>query len=174
MSVKHKIVLVLGGTRSGKSAHAQHLAETRWQHPLYLATAETLDPEMVKRVQLHRQQRGAKWGCTEEPLDLARVILATDPPRDGILLDCATLWLTNVLLKEGEPAVQTRKRDLIAALKASPCEVIIVSNEVGMGIVPDSALGRSFRDLQGWLNQELAAIADSVIFVIAGIPLTLK
>ena len=169
-----KIVLVLGGARSGKSTHAQKLAEQEWQHPLYLAPAETLDQEMVNRVKLHREQRGPKWACVEEPLDLARVILETSPNRDGILLDCATLWLTNVLLKEGEAAVKSRKQELIAALKASPCDVIIVSNEVGMGIVPDSALGRTFRDLQGWLNQDLAAIADSVIFVIAGLQIKIK
>lgn len=169
-----KITLVLGGARSGKSTHAQKLAEQGWQHPLYLATAETLDQEMVERVKLHRTQRGPKWGCVEEPLDLARVIQTPMPKRDGILIDCATLWLANVLLKEGEPAVQTRKKELITALRTSPCDVIIVSNEVGMGIVPDSALGRTFRDLQGWLNQDLAAIADEVLFVIAGIPLKIK
>ena len=174
MKSPSKITLVLGGARSGKSTHAQRLAEQAWQHPLYLATAETLDQEMVERVSLHRQQRGPKWGCVEEPLDLARVICDTTPRRDGILIDCATLWLTNVLLKEGEPAVQKRKQELIAALKAAPCDVIIVSNEVGMGIVPDSALGRTFRDLQGWLNQDLAALADTVLFVVAGIPLKIK
>ncbi|MEI7881562.1 MAG: bifunctional adenosylcobinamide kinase/adenosylcobinamide-phosphate guanylyltransferase [bacterium] len=169
-----KIVLVLGGARSGKSAYAQKLAEQEWAQPLYLAPAETFDQEMIERVKLHREQRGPKWGCVEEPLDVARVILGTTPPRDGVLLDCATIWLTNVLLKEGEPAVKTRKQELLAALQTSPCDVIIVSNEVGMGIVPDSALGRTFRDLQGWLNQELAAIADSVYFVIAGLPIKIK
>ena len=169
-----KIVLVLGGARSGKSTYAQKLAEQEWARPLYLAPAETFDQEMVERVKLHREQRGPKWGCVEEPLDVARVILGTTPPRDGILLDCATIWLTNVLLKEGEAAVKTRRQELLAALQASPCNVIIVSNEGGMGIVPDSALGRTFRDLQGWLNQELAAIADSVYFVIAGLPMKIK
>lgn len=172
--MKHKIVLILGGARSGKSSHAQKLAEQWWQHPLYLAPAEALDQEMEKRVKLHREQRGPKWGCVEEPLDVARVILDSKPLRDGILLDCATLWLTNVLLKEGEPAVKTRQQELLAALKASPSDIIVVSNEVGLGIVPDSALGRTFRDLQGRLNQDLAAIADSVIFVIAGIPMKIK
>jgi len=172
--MKHKIVLILGGARSGKSAHAQKLAEQEWQHPLYLAPAEALDQEMEKRVKLHREQRGPKWGCVEEPLDVARVILDSKPLRDGILLDCATLWLTNVLLKEGEPSVKTRQQELIAALEVSPSDVIIVSNEVGLGIVPDSALGRTFRDLQGRLNQDLAAIADSVIFVTAGIPIKIK
>lgn len=169
-----KIVLVLGGARSGKSTYAQKLAEQEWAQPLYLAPAETFDQEMIERVKLHREQRGPKWGCVEEPLDVARVILGATPPRDGVLLDCATIWLTNVLLKEGEPAVKTRKQELLAALQASPCDVIIVSNEVGMGIVPDSALGRTFRDLQGWLNQELVAIADSVYFVIAGLPMKIK
>lgn len=172
--MKHQIVLVLGGARSGKSTHAQKLAEAWWQKPLYLAPAEALDQEMVERVRLHREQRGPKWGCVEEPLDLAGVLRGTTPLRDGILIDCATLWLTNVLLKEGEAAVQTRKQELFAALKTCPCDVIIVSNEVGMGIVPESALGRTFRDLQGWLNQDLAALADSVLFVIAGIPMKLK
>ncbi len=174
MKTEKEIVLVLGGTRSGKSSYAQRLAESRWRHPLYLATAETLDSEMANRVKLHRQQRGPHWGCAEEPLDVARIIRTTTPNRDGVLLDCATLWLTNVLLKEGELSVKSRKQDLIAALRESQTDVIIVSNEVGMGIVPDSPLGRNFRDLQGWLNQDLAAIADTVLFIIAGLPLVLK
>ncbi|MEI6562801.1 MAG: bifunctional adenosylcobinamide kinase/adenosylcobinamide-phosphate guanylyltransferase [bacterium] len=169
-----RIVLVLGGARSGKSAYAQTLAEQMWKHPLYLATAETLDREMADRVKLHRAQRGLHWGCAEETLDVARLILAPAPPRDGVLLDCATLWLTNVLLKEGEPTVRPRQDELITALKTSPTGVIIVSNEVGMGIVPETPLGRKFRDLQGRLNQDLAIIADSVVFVIAGIPMAIK
>ena len=169
-----RIVLILGGARSGKSTYAQRLAEAWWTRPLYLAPAETLDQEMADRVKLHREQRGAHWGCAEEPLDVARVIRDTIPARDGVLLDCATLWLTNVLLKEGEPAVRARKKELIAALKDSAGDVIIVSNEVGMGIVPEHPLGREFRDLQGWLNQDLAAVADTVLFIIAGLPLALK
>lgn len=172
--MKKNIILVLGGARSGKSSYAQRLAETRWKHPLYLAPAETLDEEMAARVKKHREQRGPHWGCAEEPLDVARVIRETSPRRDGVMLDCATLWLTNVLLKEGEPAVQSRKKDLLAALAESPTDVIIVSNEVGMGIVPEHPLGREFRDLQGRLNQELASIADTVLFIIAGLPLSLK
>ncbi len=169
-----EIVLVLGGARSGKSSYAQRLAESRWKHPLYLAPAETLDSEMANRVKLHRQQRGPHWGCVEEPLDVARIIRTSIPKRDGVLLDCATLWLTNVLLKEGPAAVKTRQKELLDSLSASPAGVIIVSNEVGMGIVPESALGREFRDLQGWLNQDLARTADIVILVVAGIPLAIK
>ncbi len=170
---KH-IVLVLGGARSGKSSYAQTLAERWWPRPLYLATAETLDAEMADRVTLHQQQRGPRWACAEETLDVARVLHEATPPRDGVMLDCATLWLTNVLLKEGMPAIQTRKQALIEALKTCSTGVIIVSNEVGMGIVPEYPLGRDFRDQQGWLNQDLAAVADIVIFIIAGIPMVIK
>ena len=169
-----QIVLVLGGARSGKSTYAQKLAERWWPLPLYLATSETLDTEMAARVKLHQQQRGPRWACAEEPLDVARVISGATPARDGVLLDCATLWLTNVFLKEGVPAIQTRKQALVQALKTTSTGVIIVSNEVGMGIVPEYPMGRDFRDQQGWLNQDLAAVADVVIFVIAGIPLVIK
>lgn len=165
---------MLGGARSGKSTYAQRLAEHWWRRPLYLATAETLDAEMVARVNLHKQKRGERWACAEEPLDVAGVIRRDRPPRDGILVDCVTLWLTNVLLKEGEAALQTRKAGLIETLRATPGDVILVSNEVGMGVVPDSELGRQFRDLQGWMNQDLATVADTVVFVIAGLPLALK
>ena len=167
-------VLVLGGARSGKSSYAQSLAESWWPSPLYLAPAETLDAEMAERVRKHREQRGPRWGCAEEPLDIARVIRTPPAGRDGILLDCATLWLTNVLLKEGEAAVQARKQELLAAIMGSTVGVIVVSNEVGMGIVPESELGRRFRDLQGWLNQDLARAADVVVLVVAGIPMVVK
>jgi len=173
MNTYKQIVLVLGGARSGKSTYAQALAERWWPHPLYLATDETLDAEMADRVKLHKKQRDPRWNCAEEILDGARIIFDTDPVRDGVLLDCATLWLTNVFLKEGVEAVCPRKQELLDSLKATTTGVIIVSNEVGMGIVPEYPMGRDFRDQQGWLNQELAA-ADTVIFVIAGIPMVLK
>lgn len=171
---KGRVVLVLGGTRSGKSQYAQRLAEAWWSRPLYLATAEVLDAEMAARVKLHQQQRGNRWACVEEPLDVAGAIARTAPDRDGMLLDCVTIWLTNVLLKEGEAAVQVRKDALLAALGSTQRDVILVSNEVGMGVVPESKLGRQFRDLQGWANQDLAAVADTVVFVVAGLPLFLK
>lgn len=169
-----RIVLILGGARSGKSSYAQQLAEKWWQRPLYLATAETLDDEMAARVKLHQQKRGSRWACLEEALDAGGAIRRGDPGRDGILLDCITLWLSNVLLKEGEAAVQARKRELIDALQQCSIDVIMVSNEVGAGIVPDNELGRIFRDLQGWMNQDLAAVADTVVLVTAGLPLVLK
>ena len=169
-----RVVLVLGGARSGKSAFAQRLAEKWWLRPLYLATAEVGDQEMADRIELHRQKRGVRWACVEEPLDVAESLRSDTPPRDGVLLDCATVWLSNVMLKEGQAAVEKRKRQLLQSLAEAAGDVIVVSNEVGMGIVPDSELGRLFRDLQGWLNQDLASAADVVVFVIAGLPMVLK
>jgi adenosylcobinamide kinase / adenosylcobinamide-phosphate guanylyltransferase len=171
---QRQVVLVLGGARSGKSRYAQRLAEITFRHPLYLATAEIRDEEMADRVRKHRKKRGPRWRCVEEPLDIASVLRR--PPRgcDGILVDCATLWLSNVLLKEGARAVRSRQRALRQTLRQRGCDVILVSNEVGMGIVPEHPLGRQFRDLQGWLNQDLAATADTVVLVVAGLPMILK
>ena len=174
MKTKPTITLILGGARSGKSSFAQHLAEQRWKAPLYLATAEILDHEMEDRIRIHKAKRGACWDCLEEPLNIAQAITQPHPGRDGILVDCLTLWLSNVLLKEGIAAIQGRKTELLQTLAAPPKNIILVSNEVGMGIVPDSQLGREFRDLQGWLNQDIATVADTVVFVAAGLPLMLK
>ena len=166
--------MILGGARSGKSRYAQRLAERLWRQPMFLAAAETIDAEMTERIRKHKAARGERWLCAEEPLNVARVIAGARNPADGILFDCATVWLSNVLVKEGEPAVRRRQQELMAALKKRKRDVMVVSNEVGMGIVPAHALGRTFRDLAGWLNQALAAEADSVIFVMAGLPLVLK
>jgi len=173
-SNENGIALVLGGARSGKSRFASQLAEGTFKKPLYLATAEALDAEMAERIKLHKKARGSRWLCVEEPLEIASVICRPPKACDGILLDCLTLWLTNVLMKEGEKAVKPRMGSLIAALKAAKVPVILVSNEVGMGIVPESKLGRVFRDLAGWLNQDVAAVADTVVFVVAGLPMVLK
>ena len=171
---QRNIVLVIGGARSGKSRYALESAERRWPTPLYLATAEGGDEEMRRRIELHRQARGPRWRCAEEPLDVAAILRSPPAPCDGILLDCVTIWLSNVLLREGREGVARRRADLLAALRASGPDVILVSNEVGMGIVPPSELGREFRDLAGWLNQDLAAVAPQVVFVVAGLPLALK
>lgn len=169
-----RVTLVLGGARSGKSRLAQALAETRWPRPCYLATAEIRDDEMRERIALHRRKRGPQWRCVEAPLEIVPVLQAPPGDTDGLLLDCATLWLSNVLLGEGTNAVARRRNELLDALRTAPLPTIIVSNEVGMGVVPDTPLGREFRDLQGWLNQDLAAAADAVAVVIAGLPLVLK
>ena len=173
-SVTPRIVLALGGVRSGKSDFAKNLADREFARPLYLATAETLDKEMADRVARHRQTRGPRWTTIEAPLEAAGAIESGAPECDGILMDCATLWLTNVLLKEGVGAWERRRDELVRALRRTTRRIVIVSNEVGMGIVPESELGRMFRDYAGWLNQALAAEADAVVMLVAGLPLTLK
>ena len=172
--VKYMRLLVLGGARSGKSRFAQQLAERRWKRPLYLATAEVKDKEMARRIRTHRQARGARWRCVEEPLDIADVLATGSANADGVLVDCMTLWLSNILLKEGSGAIQKRRQTLLESVKKFRRDLILVSNEVGMGIVPENELGREFRDQAGWLNQALAAEADTVVFVVAGLPLVLK
>ena len=172
----HKI-LVLGGARSGKSSYALKLAETGWRRPLYVATAEPVDREMAARIAAHKKARGRRWACVEEPLELDRVILEAPklfPARDVLLVDCLTVWLNNVLFKEGEKSFERRRRALVRAVRRSERSLIMVSNEVGLGIVPDNELGRQFRDLAGWLNQDFAAVADTVVFVVAGLPAALK
>ncbi len=167
-------ILILGGARSGKSRYALRLAERRWQHPLYLATAEAQDAEMARRIAAHHRARGPHWRCIEEPLEIAAILKNRAVKADGILVDCLTLWLSNVLLKEGPGAYARRRQALLAAVRKMRRNLILVSNEVGLGIVPEHELGRTFRDLAGWLNQDLAAAADTVVLVTAGLPLALK
>jgi adenosylcobinamide kinase/adenosylcobinamide-phosphate guanylyltransferase len=168
------ITLILGGARSGKSSYGLRLAEGSWSRPVYLATAEVLDDEMAERVRQHRRRRGPRWQSVEEPLEVPRVLADPRVKADGILVDCVTLWLSNVLLKEGEAAWKRRSDQLRRALRDRRRSVILISNEVGMGIVPENALARRFRDLAGWFNQLLAAEADTVVLVVAGLPVALK
>ncbi len=168
------LTLILGGARSGKSTFAEQLAQERFRQPLYLATAVCTDPEMATRIAAHRARRGPHWRCVEEPLDLVGALQALPTDCDGVLVECLTTWLANVLVKEGEAAVATRRQALLAALASSPRPLILVSNEVGLGIVPEYPLGRQFRDLSGWLNQELARQAREVAFLVAGLPMWLK
>lgn len=167
-------LLILGGARSGKSRLAQDMAARRWLHPVYLATAEILDDEMAARVRMHRRTRARRWHCVEEPLEIAKIIRRGVPGTDGLLVDCLTIWLSNVLLKEGRGAFARRRDELVKALHQTRQDVILVANEVGLSVVPEHALGRTFRDLAGWLNQAVAKEADTVIFVAAGLPLVLK
>jgi adenosylcobinamide kinase/adenosylcobinamide-phosphate guanylyltransferase len=167
-------LLILGGARSGKSRLAQDIAARRWRRPVYLATAEILDDEMAARVRLHRRTRARSWRCVEEPLEIAKIIHRGILGTDGLLVDCLTIWLSNVLLKEGHGAFRRRRDELIKALREARQDVILVANEVGMGVVPEHALGRTFRDLAGRLNQAVAKEADTVVFVAAGLPLVLK
>jgi len=170
-------ILVLGGARSGKSSFALRLAENCWRRPLYAATAEALDSEMAARIAAHRKARSRRWACAEEPLELAALISRAEkkfPGRDVLLVDCLTLWLNNVLYREGARAFRRRKSELLRAVRGSPKSLVMVSNEVGLGLVPATPEGRRFRDLAGWLNQDLAAAADAVVFVASGLPLVLK
>lgn len=164
--------LVLGGARSGKSRHAEGLAVGHDGQRVYIATAQALDDEMASRIAMHREQRGHGWRTVEALLDLPGVIAAEDGEGRFILVDCVTLWLSNLILAEREPRPETeRLARLIPTLRS---RIVLVSNEVGMGIVPDNALARRFRDEAGWANQRLAEMADEVILVAAGLPLRLK
>lgn len=168
-----RAILVLGGTRSGKSHHAEALARESGKKRLYLATAQAYDTEMQARIAGHREARAAHgWRTLEEPLHVPETILRESSPDSVILIDCLTLWLTNLML--GGHDVDAAQTALIAAIQAASGQIILVSNEVGMGIVPDTPLGRDFRDRQGRLNQAVAAAASDVIFIAAGLPLVLK
>tara|TARA_R110000787_G_scaffold71794_11_gene159982 strand:- start:26267 stop:26770 length:504 start_codon:yes stop_codon:yes gene_type:complete len=161
---------ILGGARSGKSARAQALAEAAGETRVYIATAEALDEEMVARIARHKADRGAGWRTAEAPLDLVAAMEAADAP--VVLVDCLTLWLSNLMHHERDVEVETQV--LCACLGRFGGEVILVSNEVGLGLVPETPLGRAFRDAQGRLNQRVAAACDVVEFVAAGLPLRLK
>ena len=167
--VKHR--LVLGGARSGKSRHAQALAEATGPRRTYLATAEARDEERAARIAQHQADRGEGWQTLEAPLAMPDALGAVTES-DVVLVDCLTLWLTNVML--GERDVETETEALVAALAAARQPVIMVSNEVGLGLVPETPLGRAFRDAQGRLNQRMAEEVEEVRFVAAGLPLILK
>lgn len=162
---------MVGGARSGKSAFAENLITATGRRRVYIATAEAWDEEMRDRIATHRQDRGDGWDTVDAPLDLAGALAAV-PADAAVLVDCATLWLTNHMLAEHDLALETGR--LLAALAACAAPVVVVSNEVGWGIVPDNALARRFRDAQGRLNQQMAAQADLVVGVMAGLPFALK
>ncbi len=169
--------LILGGARSGKSAFAEQWLQTRpsgdARDLVYIATAQARDDEMVERIAHHRETRGDGWLTVEEPMDLPGALDAVDwRSSRGVLIDCLTLWLTNLLLAERDPASDIDQ--LMAALARAPGPVCLVSNEVGLGIVPENALARRFRDWQGRLNQTAAAEAETVVFMAAGLPMWLK
>jgi adenosylcobinamide kinase/adenosylcobinamide-phosphate guanylyltransferase len=163
--------LVLGGARSGKSAHAERLVEAAGGGT-YLATAEALDREMAERVAHHRARRGDLWRTVEEPLDLVGALQASAVAGRPVLVDCLTLWVSNLMFAERDLETETAR--LVAALPGLAGPVVLVSNEVGLGIVPDNALARRFRDAAGRLNQAVAAQCDRVLFIAAGLPLVLK
>ncbi len=166
------ITLILGGARSGKSEKAEALALATGLQPLYLATATAMDGEMARRIAIHRARREKPWITVEEPLELPAALARHGSEDRVILVDCLTLWLSN-LMAAGR-SVADEIAALSEALIHSPGPVILVSNEVGLGLVPETALGREFRDWQGRLNQAIARDAQTVLFMAAGLPLVLK
>ena len=165
-------LLVLGGARSGKSAYALEVAEASSAERLYVATATAGDEEMAARIARHQADRGRGWTTLEEPLEVARALQAEARPGRAIVVDCLTLWLANLMLAKRDPEPAVAGLAAMVAALAGPA--ILVSNEVGMGIVPNHKLGREFRDWQGRANGEIARVCDAVVFVAAGLPLQLK
>jgi len=166
-----RLTLVLGGARSGKSRYAESLITALPSPWIYVATAEARDAEMAERIAFHRTQRGTGWQTIEAPHDLA-LRLESAPAGTPVLVDCLTLWLSNRMLAEVDVEAEIVTLEAVLDRRAGP--LVLVSNEVGFGIVPDNALARRFRDLQGRLNQRVAAHADRVVLVVAGLPLTVK
>jgi adenosylcobinamide kinase/adenosylcobinamide-phosphate guanylyltransferase len=170
------VTLVLGGVRSGKSRYAQQIAE-RAARVTFVATAERRDDaEMHAKIERHRAERPKHWTTVEEPIELAQTIRDAGKSSEVILIDCLTLFAANLLEACGSNSEQLQANiaDLCSALRAAPCSVILVSNEVGSGVVPAYELGRKFRDLVGEINQRVAAVSDTVALLVAGIPLAIK
>ena len=164
------IILVTGGSRSGKSAIAEGRTLSLGSPAVYIATAQAFDPEMQERIALHRARRGEEWHTHPEPLDLCEALALTDgSPR---LVDCLTLWLTNLILAERDWQAEAAR--LVATLGAQASPVVLVTNEVGAGIVPENRLARLFRDAAGLLNQQVAQVADEVILAVCGLPVKVK
>jgi adenosylcobinamide kinase/adenosylcobinamide-phosphate guanylyltransferase len=166
------LTLVLGGARSGKSHHAERLVLASGLTPVYVATAQALDDEMAARIARHRARRGASWRTVEEPLDLAGALRQGCAPGRAVLVDCLTLWLTNLMV--AKRAVPAEVAHLVELLPTLPGTLVLVSNEVGLGVVPSDAMARAFIDHAGWLHQCIAERADVVVLMAAGLPLHLK
>ncbi|WP_338473807.1 bifunctional adenosylcobinamide kinase/adenosylcobinamide-phosphate guanylyltransferase [Pseudomonas sp. MS646] len=166
--------LILGGARSGKSRLAEKLAADSQLPVTYIATSQPLDGEMSTRVAQHRARRPAEWVLVEEPLALARVLREHAAPGRCLLVDCLTLWLTNLLMLDNPEQLNTEREALLDSLAALPGEIIFVSNETGMGVVPLGELTRRYVDEAGWLHQALAERCQRVVLTVAGLPLTLK
>jgi adenosylcobinamide kinase/adenosylcobinamide-phosphate guanylyltransferase len=166
--------LILGGARSGKSRLAEKLATDSGLSVTYIATSEPLDGEMTARIAHHRERRPSEWGLIEEPVELARVLKENATPNHCLLIDCLTLWLTNLLMLEDPDRLNHEREALLHTLATLPGEIIFVSNETGLGVVPLGELTRRYVDEAGWLHQALAERCQRVVLTVAGLPLTLK
>ncbi|SDH38223.1 bifunctional adenosylcobinamide kinase/adenosylcobinamide-phosphate guanylyltransferase [Pseudomonas panipatensis] len=166
--------LILGGARSGKSRLAERLAGASGLPVTYIATAQAGDGEMGERIRQHRARRPAEWDLVEEPLALARVLAERAAPERCLLVDCLTLWLTNLLLHADGAPLQAQVNELLATLPGLPGRIILVSNETGLGVVPLGELTRRYVDEAGWLHQAVAELSERVLFTVAGLPMVLK
>jgi len=170
-----KTILVTGGCRSGKSRFALDYADRHFTNRLYLATGQALDEEMKERIKAHQRQRGQDWRTVEEPLNIAGAIDQEAATAGVILIDCITMWVSNMLLRDmPEEEIMHSVGALAEKIHKPLCSFILVTNEVGAGIVPENRLARRFRDLSGMVNQKLAACADKVYWLVAGIPVKIK
>jgi adenosylcobinamide kinase/adenosylcobinamide-phosphate guanylyltransferase len=170
-----RLILVTGGCRSGKSQFALDYANRHFHKKIYLATCEALDEEMVKRIEQHQLRRGSDWQTVEESIKIADAIKQHEKDMEVILLDCMTLWLSNLLMRKKEDGEIMNELDkFIDTMNQAQSSFVIVSNEVGMGLVPVEPLGRRFRDLSGMANQKIAEVAQTVVFMVSGIPIFLK
>ena len=170
-----RIILITGGCRSGKSTFGISLAERDYARKVFLATAEALDAEMQERIKKHKGKRGSGWQTVEEPIEIAKVFKEHSQEADVILLDCITLWISNLMMKNWD----TRKifsyvDAMLKSTKSISPEVILITNEVGWGIVPANKLARDFRDIAGTVNQRIAGAAESVVLLVSGIPVCIK
>ena len=166
--------LILGGVRSGKSRLAESLAKKNQQSVTYIATASADDEEMAKRIEIHKKHRPKEWSIIEEPLDLSAALKKHANENNCILIDCLTLWITNLLLFQDGNSLEKNREDFLKYLKNTKNDIIIVSNETGLGIMPLGELTRKFGDEAGITNQAVAALCDRVILTVAGLPLVLK
>ena len=169
-----QVILVTGASRSGKSKYAEQRAGELGSRRVYLATAEAKDEEMAQRIAVHQKERSHEWSTLEEPLELAAALLAQRGRFDCALVDCLTLWISNLLLRRDPEYVEEKVEELVETLPRLNFHLLLVTNEVGWGIVPDHALARQFRDLAGWANQRLAGAANEVILTVSGIPMIVK
>ena len=169
-----QIILVTGGARSGKSKYAEQRAQELGGRRLYIATAEAKDDEMAQRITEHKKRRGNDWATIEEPVELSSVLLAQRGRTDCALVDCLTIWLSNLLLHRDAEYAGEQVEQLVENLPRLDFHVVFVTNEIGWGIVPDNALARQFRDLAGRANQRIAESAHEVVLTVAGVPMVVK